>query len=407
MPQHARPDIRALLGDEDDLPAAQQPRWRHHPAYARTRDLLAAAAGLVSPQEVHTLRQSLREVATGGARVLQLGDCAESFFECTPMLTLEKLAVLDQLAEQLTTGSGLPTVRIGRMGGQFAKPRSQDVERVGELELPVFRGHMVNSEIPTAGAREHDPRRMLWAYQASAKVLGWVAARRGGTDAGPRTGPWASHEALVIDYERALVRRDSDTGEPFLASTHLPWIGERTRQLDGAHVGLLSRVANPVACKLGPTADPATVVRLCAELDPHRTPGRLVFITRLGHDAVTRVLPPLLRAVRRAGHPVVWLCDPMHGNTVRLANGVKTRFLAHMTTETLLFRDIVTGAGLHAGGLHLEVAAAEVAECVGGPVATEHDVAAAYGSLCDPRLGPSQARLLIEAWHSGRREDIR
>ncbi|HEX3591377.1 MAG TPA: 3-deoxy-7-phosphoheptulonate synthase [Pseudonocardiaceae bacterium] len=399
MTEHAR----ALTLDTDDrwwrLPAAQQPTWRRHPAYQRTTTALAGAAPLVSPAELHALRRSLADVAVGRAQVMQLGDCAESFFDCTLGVTLEKLGVLDVLAGRFSAVSDLPTVRIGRLGGQFAKPRSSDHERVGDVELPVFRGHLVNSEMPTPAARQHDPRRMLWAYQASAKVLDWVRSRRArGAD---ELGPWASHEALVLDYEGALVRRAESGGESFLASTHLPWIGERTRQVDAAHVALLSQVVNPVGCKIGPTMDPDTLVRLCERLDPERVPGRLVLIARIGHEKVADVLPPLVRAVRAAGHPVVWLCDPMHGNTIRSSSGVKTRVLEHVLREAVSFRDIVATEGMHPGGLHLEVAATEVAECLGGPIGDDADLEALSWTLCDPRLSPQQARLLVDGWARG------
>ena len=400
MPEPARSLPMPAADDWRYLPAAQQPSWWRHPAHDRTVDVLHGAPALVDPAELHTLRSALAAVAGGAAQVMQLGDCAESFFECTLGVTLEKLGVLDQLANRFSAVADLPTVRIGRMGGQFAKPRSADREQVDGVELPVFRGHLVNSELPTPAARQHDPRRMLWAYQASAKVLEWTRSRRGSAVAA-HLGPWASHEALVLDYEGALLRRDEPTGELFLGSTHLPWIGERTRQLDAAHVAMLATVGNPVGCKIGPTADPETVVRLCELLDPQRTPGRLVLITRIGHDKVADVLPPLVRAVRRAGHPVVWLCDPMHGNTVRSARGVKTRFLADMLREAVLFRSVVQDEGSHPGGLHLEVAANEVAECMGGPVHDETDMHAPSWSLCDPRLSPQQARLLVDGWARG------
>lgn len=400
MPEPARSLPRPAADDWRYLPAVQQPAWWRHPAHGRTVDVLAGAPALVAPDELRALRGSLAEVARGRAQVMQLGDCAESFFECTLGVTVEKLGVLDQLADRFSAVSDLPTVRIGRMGGQFAKPRSADRERVGDVELPVFRGHLVNSELPTPAARQHDPRRMLWAYQASSKVHGWVRPRRHSA-ATADLGPWTSHEALVLDYEGALLRRDELTGERFLGSTHLPWIGERTRQLDGAHVAMLATVSNPIGCKIGPTVDPETVVRLCELLDPQRTPGRLVLIARLGHSKVTEVLPPLVRAVRESGHPVVWLCDPMHGNTVRSSLGVKTRFLADVLREAVLFRSVLQDEGQHPGGLHLEVAANEVAECLGGPVHDEADMHAPSWSLCDPRFSPQQARLLVDGWARG------
>ena len=361
-------NLAEALGWES-VPAEQQPQWAGHPAYHRTRHVLGAADPLVLPGELDAVRFALGAVAAGQATLLQLGDCAESFYECTPAHTAEKLDVLDRLAEALEGLLGHEVVRVGRIGGQFAKPRSQPTERRGDVEIPSFRGHLVNSEVPTLAARQHDPRRMLWAYEASGKVLRLVGAHREqrvptATASGPPawTGPWSSHEALVIDYERCLVRVDEATGLEYLASTHLPWIGVRTNQPDYAHVRLLATVTNPVGCKIGPSTAPETVVRLCELLDPDREPGRLILIARMGQAAVRDALPPLVRAVREAGHPVVWLSDPMHGNTVAAASGVKTRHLRDIVTEAVAFREILTAEGLHPGGLHLEVAASDLAD---------------------------------------------
>ncbi|MCF6744044.1 3-deoxy-7-phosphoheptulonate synthase [Blastococcus sp. KM273128] len=381
-------------------PAAQQPLWADHPAYARTCAALAVAPALVSWEEVAQLRRSLEAVAEGRAVVAQVGDCAESFYEITPARTAEKLCLLDQLGDEMERVGGRPVVRIGRLGGQFAKPRSSPTERHGTTVLPSFRGHLVNSEVPTVSARQHDPRRMLWAYEASGRVVERVRGHRErqGTPAAGQVhrGPWTSHEALVLDYERSLVR----TGEagPFLASTHLPWIGLRTNDPDAEHVELLGQLENPVGCKIGPGSDPALVRALCDRLDPQRTPGRLVLIARMGARAVGDVLPPLVEAVRRAGHRPVWLCDPMHGNTVTTGTGHKTRHLRDIQAEALVFREVVEGLGMCAGGLHLEVAAEDVTECVGGPVRDESEVPGRYTTLCDPRLNPEQARHLVGAW---------
>jgi 3-deoxy-7-phosphoheptulonate synthase len=395
------------------LPAAHQPQWQHHPAYPRTLDTLASAAPLVSAAEVAQLRRSLAAVAAGQARMLQIGDCAESFYECTRWHTSAKLALLDRLADGLAGRTGQPVVRVGRIGGQYAKPRSNPTEMLGGIEIPVFRGHLINSEVPTRAARQHDPRRMLWAYEASAKVLPWVASHRAGSTGRVGTGragtgrtgtesvdsgPWASHETLVIDYEGSLVRTDPASGSRFLGSTHLPWIGERTRQPDAAHVQLLAGLDNPVGCKIGPGVEVAEVLRLCQLLDPDRIPGRLLLIIRMGRDAVERALPGIVAAVRGAGHPVVWLCDPMHGNTVTSAAGLKTRHLADILAEARGFRGVLERQRQHAGGLHLEVAAADVTECVGGAVTDDETLHARYTTLCDPRLNPEQAFQLLEGW---------
>lgn len=383
------------------LPAAHQPHWRQHPAYTRSVQTLSAAVPLVTSLEVAAVRRSLARVAAGDVRILQSGDCAESFAEATEGHTCAKLAVVDLLADRLELRTGQPAVRMGRIGGQFAKPRSQPTEWIGDLELPAFCGHLINSEAPAAAARQPDPRRMLWAYHASSRVLGWVDAHRAERAAavepgGQATGPWSSHEALVVDYEAALIRTDDATGEPYLASTHFPWIGERTRQAGSAHVQMLATVANAVGCKLGPTAGVAEVLELCALLDPDRLPGRLVLISRMGSRRVREVLPDLVDAVHRAGHPAVWLCDPMHGNTVT-RDGVKTRYLTDLIDEVRAFEQILQQRGRHPGGLHLEVAADDVTECVGGAVDCPELLGFRYTTLCDPRLNPEQALELIDA----------
>ncbi|WP_198943074.1 3-deoxy-7-phosphoheptulonate synthase [Actinophytocola xanthii] len=347
------------------LPAAQQPHWLAHPARSRVLDTLAGLEPLVTPAELDTLRGALAEVAAGRARVLQAGDCAESFHGCTPGATAARLEVLDRLADALAERTGAPVVRVGRIAGQFAKPRSSPTELCGGVTLPAFRGHMINSEVPTAAARAHDPRRMVWAYQASARTGAWVASARVG-----RAGPWTSHEALVLDYEAGLVRTDPASGKPFLGSTHLPWVGERTRQPENAHVRLLGAVTNPVGCKVGPTVAPPDLVRLCALLDPERLPGRLVLIARMGAGSIERVLPGLVAAVAGGGHRPVWLCDPMHGNTVTAASGRKTRYVATIIAEAAGFARVMERTGQFAGGLHLETAPG-VTECVGGAVPDE------------------------------------
>lgn len=384
-----------------DRPAAQQPGWGRHPAYERSRQALRDSPPLVAAADLAALRRSLARVAAGDARIMQAGDCAESFFECTYAHTHVKLETLDLLADRLERNTGQPVVRIGRIAGQFAKPRSQPTERHGELDLPSFRGHLVNSEVPSDAARQADPRRMLWAYTTSARVIDWLDAHRevrgelsGGTVA---NGPWSSHEALVLDYESGLVRTDPAGGDPYLASTHFPWIGERTRDPGSAHVRLLAAVSNPVGCKIGPNASFTDVLAVCALLDPDRVPGRLVLIARMGRDRVSEALPELLAAVHRAGHPAVWLCDPMHGNTVRASCGVKTRHVADLIAEATAFQRVLERQGRHPGGLHLEVAAEAVTECVGGAVDSAALLNGHYTTLCDPRLNPEQALELVDA----------
>lgn len=381
----------------ESLPALQQPHWRDHAEYALVRRHLTTARPLVSAPEVLAATRALASVASGSARVLQIGDCAESFADATAARTALKVAVINQLAERMGERTGQDVVRFGRMAGQYAKPRSSPTELVDGITLPPYRGDLVNSIEPNALARRHDPRRMLRAHQAGGVVMD--ALRRHWRQAAlpAAGGPWSSHEALVIDYESPLVRVDPLTGQEYLGSTHFPWIGERTRQLDHAHVRLLMSVVNPIACKLGPTAAPDEVVRLCALLDPYRVPGRLTLIIRMGQSAIARSLPAITRAVRRAGHPVVWLCDPMHGNTVRTSCGRKTRRLDEMISEATAFRRLLEADHFHPGGLHLEVASTDVTECVGGDVRDERALGHRYETLCDPRLNPEQALELLDS----------
>ena len=387
------------LGPWGDMPAAQQPDWRDHAAYHESCQGLASAPPLVTAAEIRQLRWSLSALTTTNALLLQLGDCAESFYECAPRHISEKLRVIDRLGDRFSELTGRSVVRVGRMGGQFAKPRSQATEEHGGLVIPSFMGHMINSEIPTPLARKANPRRMLWAYDASDEVQQVLRKHRQGNGRAPTgEGPWSSHEALVIDYESRLIRRDPDTDDLYLSSTHLPWVGERTRQLADAHVAMLSSVVNPVGCKIGPTANPDSVLRLCEALDPRREPGRLVLIPRMGRDRIQEVLPPIVRRIANAGHPVVWLSDPMHGNTVKSRIGLKTRHLTDIITEALRFRDILEENRQHASGLHIEVAADDVTECIGGSVENDDELPRHYTSLCDPRLNVDQATELIEAW---------
>jgi 3-deoxy-7-phosphoheptulonate synthase len=390
------------LGSWAATPAAQQPDWRDHPAYPGACRSLASAQPLVTAPEIRQLRAALSRLVPTDALLLQLGDCAESLYECTPWHTSKKLEVIDLLGDRLRELTGQPVIRVGRMGGQFAKPRSQAIEWHGPPSIPAFRGHMINSDIATPATRQADPRRLVWAYEASDRVQRVMRAyrqRNGGTAAAE--GPWSSHEALVVDYESRLVRRDPDTDDLYLSSTHLPWVGERTRQPAGAHVALLSTVVNPVACKIGPAAHLDDVLRACAALDPRREPGRLVLVPRMGRDRIQDALPPVVRGVVNAGHPVVWLSDPMHGNTVKSPTGLKTRHLTDVITEALRFRDILEQNRQYAAGLHLEVAADDVTECVGGSVENDDHLPRHYTSLCDPRLNADQATELIEAWAKG------
>ncbi len=383
---------RELYGDQ----AEQQPDWAQHPDLEPCRATLATAPALVEEADVAALRDALATVAVGAAQVLHLGDCAESFAETDAPHVLAKLAVLHGLADTLADRENAAVLRIGRIGGQFAKPRSRPTEHLDGQVLPAFRGHLINSEAPNPAARRHDPNRMVLAYLVSADVLDLLAQDRAERSAGD--GPWASHDALVLDYEAALVR--TGAAGRFLASTHLPWVGDRTRQPGSAHVRLLADVHNPVACKVGPTTRPEELLAICARLDPDRVPGRLTLIVRLGAAEVEARLPALVKAVRGQGHPVVWLSDPMHGNTRRTEDGRKTRLLEDIVAEAVAFRRVLRGLREHPGGLHLEVAATEVTECVGGPVRALAGLSRRYTTLCDPRLNPAQTRQLLHRWVS-------
>ncbi|MFJ5984759.1 3-deoxy-7-phosphoheptulonate synthase [Lentzea sp. NPDC092896] len=379
------------------LPATQQPHWHHHPDYDLIEAELSGALPLVAHSEIREAKRALGLAALGEARVLQLGDCAESFSDADQVTTSRKVRNIGRIASRLAERTGQQVARFGRMAGQYAKPRSSNFETIDGVDLPSFRGELVNSSEPGVFARRHDPERMLQAYDASAAVIREVRAHWSGSAEELSGGPWVAHEALVLDYENALIRTDERTGEQFLTSTHFPWIGERTRQLENAHVNMFSAIANPIGVKVGPTADPETVVRLCQLLDPHHTPGRLTLIVRMGREDVHVALPLIVRAVRRAGHPVVWISDPMHGNTVTAESGRKTRHVTHIIEEATAFRHILETEGAHAAGLHLEVAATDVTECVGGSVPDENALSARYETLCDPRLNPEQALGVIDS----------
>lgn len=376
--------------------ALQQPEWDDIRRVQDIRAELSSRPALVDADAVWALRALLAEVAAGKAHVMQAGDCAEDPSECTEPYVNRKAALLDVLAGMLAINTHKPVIRIGRMAGQFCKPRSNSTERVGGVELPVYRGHMVNSPEPDAASRRPDPQRLLGSYRAASEVLnhlGWHAYR----DA-PRAGApvWVSHEALLLDYEIPMLRRGDDG--LLLASTHWPWIGERTRQVNGAHVGLLAGVVNPMACKVGPKTTVTGVLALCARLDPLREAGRLTLIARMGADNVAYLLPPLVAAVRAAEHPVIWLCDPMHGNTVTTAGGLKTRFVESLVREVRSFQNAVRISGGVDGGLHLEATPDAVTECVSEGADEDH-VGDAYTTLCDPRLNLVQAISVASAWN--------
>jgi 3-deoxy-7-phosphoheptulonate synthase len=422
------------------LPAAQQPDWPDPAALDRALAELARQPPLVFAGEARTLQTALGTVAAGHGFLLQAGDCAETFDAFSADSIRDKLKVILQMAVLLTYGAGLPVVKLGRIAGQFAKPRSAPAERVGGTELPVYRGDMVNDLTPAQEARRPDPARMLRAYHQSSATLNLLRAfTKGGfadlnqvhtwnqefvaaSPAGQRyeavaTGIdralrfmaacgidlsassalhqvdfYTSHEALLLGYEQAMTRRDSLTGCWYDCSAHLLWVGDRTRQLDGAHVEFLRGVGNPVAAKLGPTATPEETVALCDLLDPGRVPGRLTLVARMGASRVEELLPPLVRAVKDAGHPVVWACDPMHGNTFVGPSGHKTRRFDDVMRELAGFFAVHRSEGTHPGGIHVELTGEDVTECLGGADEIEDGhLHRRYETACDPRLNASQA----------------
>ncbi|MFJ4778904.1 3-deoxy-7-phosphoheptulonate synthase [Streptomyces sp. NPDC088762] len=386
--------MRQLVPNLHELKAFQQPEWEDAAQVRRVRETLASLPPLVTADAVGELRTLLAGAAAGEALVLQAGDCAEDPAESSRADVHRKTALLDRLADILGGAAGKPVVRVGRMAGQFAKPRSERFEQIGELTLPVFRGHMVNAPEPDPHRRRPDPGRMLTGYRAAAGITRELNLRDAARP--PTRRVWTSHEALLLDYEVPMVR-ESPGGDRWLGSAHWPWIGERTRQTDGAHVRLLADVVNPVGCKIGPGTTPAEVTALCEQLDPGRDPGRLTLISRMGAHVLADRLPPLVRAVRAAGHPVIWLCDPMHGNTITAPDGNKTRLVESMLMELHGFLRVMAVTGAVAGGLHLETTPDDVTECV----ADVSEIGSAGGrrtTFCDPRLNPRQAAALVSAW---------
>ncbi|MFJ1759501.1 3-deoxy-7-phosphoheptulonate synthase [Amycolatopsis sp. NPDC088138] len=407
LPARARPVLHRAADPCDetlsDYPAAQQPDWPDRTEVADVRDTLSEREDVVGPAEVLQLRSLLARAAEGEFCVLQAGDCAEDPADTGVRAVARKIGMLDTLAEIMRVGSGRPVLEVGRIAGQYAKPRSQNVENVDGHELPVYRGPIVNSPEPTAEARRPDPGRILDAHEAALGVRASIGRLGRGTGADPAGRIWTSHEALLLDYEVPLVRR-MPGGRSYLASTHWPWIGERTRRSDGAHVHLLSTVVNPVAAKVSAKAPIEDVLKLCEQLDPYRTPGRLTLIPRFGAARIGE-LAPLVRAVRDAGHPVLWLCDPMHGNTVVADDGLKVRWLEDIMNELRQFVRIVTGEGGACAGLHMEASPSEISECHGAGITASRGPG--YTTLCDPRLNLTQAVALTAHWQPEAAHELR
>src|SRR5436190_2069594 len=420
--------------------ALHQPDWPDPERGDSVRQRLAKLPPLVFAGEARALRDALAGVAEGRSFVLQAGDCAESFHDFSAITIREKLKILLQMSAVLTYGGTLPIVKLGRIAGQFAKARSAPTETVDGVELPSFRGHMINGDAPHPEARIPDPDRMEQAYHQAAATLNLVRAFTKGGFAdltqvhawnqefvatsleGQRyealateieralrfmaacgidlaserrlheVDVWTSHEGLVLDYEEALTRRDSTTGDWYCCSAHLLWIGERTRGIDDAHVEFFSGVHNPLAVKLGPTATPEEALELCERLNAGRVPGRLTLVARMGAGRVGDLLPPIVRAVRDAEHPVVWLSDPMHANVFKTAGGVKTRRFDDMLAEIEGFVAVCRGERVWPGGVHLEFTGEDVTECLGGGEAVlEEQLSSRYMTLCDPRLNARQS----------------
>ncbi|WP_079051562.1 3-deoxy-7-phosphoheptulonate synthase [Streptomyces curacoi] len=379
-------------------PADQQPAWPDKQVLRQVHEELRESPALVRGADVRSLRTLLGRAAAGELQVIQTGDCAEDPAEATAGHVARKTALLDVLAGVMKARSHKPVIRVGRLAGQFGKPRSSPTEVVDGVELPVYRGHMVNSPEPDPELRRPDPKRLVTGYRAAADVvelLGWFG------DAGPppvEAPVWTSHEALLLDYEAAMLRPEPD-GSLLLTSTHWPWIGERTRRLDGAHVAFFAALANPVAVKVGPTMTPEELLALCGQLDPEREAGRLTLISRMGAGKAAERLPALVRAVREARHPVLWLCDPMHGNTVSTPQGFKTRYVETVVREVEEFQTAVLENGGVAAGLHLETTPDEVHECV-NDASGVGEIGEKYTSYCDPRLNPRQAVDVVSAWRA-------
>lgn len=381
------------------LRGPQQPIWENPEQVRLAREFLATCPPLVRPADVDELHGRLSDAARGELLVLQVGDCAEDPADRTAEHIAAKTELLEQLADMLEGATGVPVLKVGRIAGQFAKPRSKDTESIDGMELPSYRGHLVNGPEPDPESRRPDPLRMLTGFSAAGEIMGRLGWRPAGAESStPAAEPtvWTSHEALLLDYEQPLVREHSD-GRLWLSSTHWPWIGERTRQLYGPHLALLAQVSNPVACKVGPSMSAGEITLLCDLLDPNREPGRLTLIARMGADAVATELPELVAAVRSAGHPVIWLCDPMHGNNTVTADGRKTRHVSTIIREVHTFRRVVELAGGVAGGLHLETTPDDVLECVDDAFEAQLG-SGRWTSLCDPRLNATQAAEVVAAW---------
>ena len=421
-------------------PVVQVPEYQDPSALLAAEDKLRNYPPLVFAGEARNLRAQLADVAEGKAFLLQGGDCAESFAEFHPNNIRDTFRVLLQMAVVLTFASGKPVVKVGRLAGQFAKPRSSDFEEQKGVKLPSYRGDMVNDMVFSEEARAPDPDRMIQAYNQSAATLNLLRAfAQGGyanleevhrwnlefvssgeqakkyaqladrideamtfmaacgltPDAAPQlreTDFYTSHEALLLGYEEAMTRIDSTSDDWYDTSAHMVWIGDRTRQLDSGHVEFMRGIANPIGLKTGPSQTPDGLLKLIDTLNPDNDPGRLVVISRMGHEKVDEILPNLVRAVHSEGKNVVWTCDPMHGNTIKAQSGYKTRPFEQIIQEVNGFFGVHDAEGTHAGGIHIELTGQNVTECTGGAQAiTDEGLSDRYHTHCDPRLNASQS----------------
>ncbi len=421
-------------------PVVQVPVYPDAEAQSRVETKLKSFPPLVFAGEARNLKRSLADVAEGRAFLLQGGDCAESFAEFHPDNIRDTFRVILQMAIILTFAGAMPVVKVGRIAGQFAKPRSSDTEIQDGVELPAYRGDIVNASPFDTASRTPEPERMMQAYSQAASTLNLLRAFAQGGYADlhnvhrwnlgfiagsssvekyraladrisetlefmeacgitPETTPqlrttdfYTSHEALLLGYEQAMTRIDSTTGDWYDTSAHLLWIGDRTRQLEGAHIEFARGVKNPLAVKCGPSLSNDDLIRLCDVLNPTNEPGRLTLIARFGADKVEEHLPRLIRAIKREGRKVVWSCDPMHGNTIKSSNGFKTRPFDRVLKEVQNFFVVHRAEGTHAGGVHLELTGQNVTECTGGAAAiTDADLSSRYHTHCDPRLNANQA----------------
>ena len=421
-------------------PIVQVPDYPDAQALKDVEAKLATYPPLVFAGEARALKKQLADVAAGNGFLLQGGDCAESFLEHRADNIRDFFRVFLQMAIVLTYAGGSPVVKLGRIAGQFAKPRSSPNEKKGDVELPSYRGDIINGPEFTSTARIPDPNRQIEAYRQSAATLNLIRAfATGGYADLERVHQWnmgfvkdspqghryqeladriaetmnfmracgitsentsqlrstnfyTSHEALLLGYEQALTRLDSTSGEWYATSGHMLWIGDRTRQPENAHVEYFRGIKNPIGLKCGPSLEPDGLLRLIDALNPKDEPGRLTLICRFGYDKADKALPKLIRAVQKAGRSVVWSCDPMHGNTISAANNYKTRPFERILKEVEVFFDVHRAEGTHAGGIHVEMTGQNVTECTGGATAiTETDLSARYHTHCDPRLNADQA----------------